>query len=99
MVFMCKFMHLAHIANKTRVDHDNILGIIISMLRVNVMIKKGFLPIGLYIKHTTSDPKLKKSKYRGTIRCDNWLAFLYWAKHIMKKGEACDIIRGELNQS
>jgi hypothetical protein len=41
MIFMCKFMHLAHIANKTRVDHDNILGIIISMLRVNVKIKKG----------------------------------------------------------
>jgi hypothetical protein len=38
---MCKFMHLAHIASKTMVDHDNILGMIISMLRVNVMIKKG----------------------------------------------------------
>jgi hypothetical protein len=38
---MCKFMNLAHIANKTRVDHDNILGIIISLLRVNVMTKKG----------------------------------------------------------
>jgi hypothetical protein len=30
---MCKFMHLAHIANKTRVDHDNILGIITSMIK------------------------------------------------------------------
>jgi hypothetical protein len=30
---MCKFMHLAHSANKTRVDHDNILGIITSMLK------------------------------------------------------------------
>jgi hypothetical protein len=38
---MCKFMHLAHIACKTRVDQDNVLGMIISMLRVNVMIKKG----------------------------------------------------------
>jgi hypothetical protein len=56
-------MHLAHIANKTRVDHDNILG-------------KDVLPIGLYIKHTTSDPKLKKSKYRGIIISDDWLAFL-----------------------
>jgi hypothetical protein len=34
-------VYLAHIASKTRVDHDNILGIIISLLRVNVMIKKG----------------------------------------------------------
>jgi hypothetical protein len=24
MIFMCKIMHLAHIANKTSVDHDNI---------------------------------------------------------------------------
>jgi hypothetical protein len=32
---------LAHIVNKTRVDHDNMLGLIISMLRANVMIKKG----------------------------------------------------------
>jgi hypothetical protein len=38
---MCKFMHLAHTANKTRLDLDNILGIIVSMLRVNAMIKKG----------------------------------------------------------
>jgi hypothetical protein len=30
---MCKFMHLVHIANKTRVDHDNILGIITNMLK------------------------------------------------------------------
>jgi hypothetical protein len=30
---------------------------------------------------------------------DNWLAFLCWAKHIKKKGEACDIIMGDLNQS
>jgi hypothetical protein len=30
---------------------------------------------------------------------DNWLAFLSWAKHIVKKGEACDIIMGELNLS
>jgi hypothetical protein len=34
-------MHLAHIACKTRVDHGNILGTVISMLRVNIMIKKG----------------------------------------------------------
>jgi hypothetical protein len=33
------------------------------------------------------------------IICDDWLAFLCWAKHIMKKGEACGIIMGELNQS
>jgi hypothetical protein len=57
------------------------------------------LLIGLYIRHTTSDPKLKKSKYRGMIICDNWLAFLCWANHIVKKGEACGIIVRELNQS
>jgi hypothetical protein len=33
------------------------------------------------------------------IICDDWLAFLCWAKHNMKKGEACGIIMGELNQS
>jgi hypothetical protein len=32
------------------------------------------------------------------IICDNWLAFLCWAKHIVKKGDACGIIMGELNQ-
>jgi hypothetical protein len=52
------------------------------------------LSIGLYIRHATSDPKLKKSKYRGMIIRDNWLAFLCWAKHIVKKGEACGIIMG-----
>jgi hypothetical protein len=57
------------------------------------------LSIGLYIRHATSDPKLKKSKYRGMIIRDNWLAFLCWAKHIVKKGEACGIIMGKLNQS
>jgi hypothetical protein len=34
-------MHLAHIAIKTKVDHDNVHVMIISMLRANVMIKKG----------------------------------------------------------
>jgi hypothetical protein len=92
-------MHLAHIANKTKVDHDNILGMIISILKVNVMIKKGCSSHWTLHKHTTSDPKLKKSKYRGMIICDNWLASLYWAKHIVKKGEACGIIMGELNRS
>jgi hypothetical protein len=58
------------------VDHDNILGIIISMLGVNVMVKKDVLPIGLYIKYTTSDPKLKKSKYRDMIIYGTWLASL-----------------------
>jgi hypothetical protein len=56
-------------------------------------------PFGLHIRHTTGDPKLKKSKYRGMIICDNWLAFLCWAEHIVKKGEACGIIMWELNQS
>jgi hypothetical protein len=28
---------------------------------------------------------------------DDWLAFLCWAKLILKKGEACGIIMGELN--
>jgi hypothetical protein len=34
-------MHLAHIASKIRMDHDNLLELIINMLRVNVMIKEG----------------------------------------------------------
>jgi hypothetical protein len=33
------------------------------------------------------------------IICDDWLTFLCWAKHILKKGEACGIVMGELNQS
>jgi hypothetical protein len=51
------------------------------------------------MKYTTSDPKLKKSKYKGMMIYDNWLAFLCWAKHFLKKGEACGIVMGELNQS
>jgi hypothetical protein len=39
MIFMCKIMHLAHIANKTRVNHGNIHGIFTSMLKMNVMIR------------------------------------------------------------
>jgi hypothetical protein len=34
-------MLLAHIAIKTRMDHDNVYVMIISILTVNVMIKKG----------------------------------------------------------
>jgi hypothetical protein len=34
-------MHLAHIASKTRMDHDNVYVMIISMLRVNVLLKNG----------------------------------------------------------
>jgi hypothetical protein len=41
MIFMSKFMLLAHIAIKTRMDHDNVYVMIIRILRVNVMIKKG----------------------------------------------------------
>jgi hypothetical protein len=93
-------MHLAHIANKTRVDHDNILGIITGMIKSECHDKrKDVLPIGLYIKHTTSDTKLKQSKYRGIIICDDWLAFLCWAKQIMKKRETYGIMMEELNQS
>jgi hypothetical protein len=33
------------------------------------------LPIGLYIKPTTSNPKLKKSNYRGMVICDNLVGF------------------------
>jgi hypothetical protein len=42
MLFMCKFMHLAHVASKTRVDHDNVHRMITSMSRMNVMIKVGY---------------------------------------------------------
>jgi hypothetical protein len=38
---MRKIMHLAHIANKTRVDHGNVHGMITSMLRMNVMLRIG----------------------------------------------------------
>jgi hypothetical protein len=38
MIFMCKIMHLAHIANKTRVDHGNIHGMFANILKMNVMI-------------------------------------------------------------
>jgi hypothetical protein len=41
MIFMSKFMLLAHIAIKTGMDHDNVYLMIISILRVNAMIKKG----------------------------------------------------------
>jgi hypothetical protein len=41
MIFMSKFMLLAHIEIKTRMDHDNVYVMIISILRANVMIKKG----------------------------------------------------------
>jgi hypothetical protein len=82
MIFMCEFMHLAHIANKTRMDHGNVM--IISILRVNVMIK-DVLPIDLYIKPRTSNPNIKKSKYGDMVVCDDWLAFLCWAKHNLKK--------------
>jgi hypothetical protein len=39
MIFMCEIMHLAHIGNKTRVDHGNIHGMFASMLKINVMIR------------------------------------------------------------
>jgi hypothetical protein len=48
---------------------------------------------------TTSDPKLKKSNYRGMIMYGTLLASLCWAKHIVTKGEACSLIIGELSQS
>jgi hypothetical protein len=34
---MCKIMHLAHIAKKTRVDYDIIHGVYASMLKMNVI--------------------------------------------------------------
>jgi hypothetical protein len=37
-------MLLAHIAIKTRMDHDNVYVMFISILRVNVMIKKRCSP-------------------------------------------------------
>jgi hypothetical protein len=37
MVFMCKIMHLDHIAKKSSVDHDIIHGIHASILKMNVM--------------------------------------------------------------
>jgi hypothetical protein len=41
MIFMCKIMHLAHIAKKTRVDHGNIYGMYASILKMIVMIRIG----------------------------------------------------------
>jgi hypothetical protein len=37
MIFVCKIMHLAHIAKKTSVDHDVIHGMYASILKMNVM--------------------------------------------------------------
>jgi hypothetical protein len=37
MIFMCKIMHLAHIAKKTSVDHDIRHGEYASILKMNVM--------------------------------------------------------------
>jgi hypothetical protein len=58
------------------------------------------LPIGLYMKPTTSNPKLKKSNYRGMVICDNWVDFSMLKQSIFeRKGEACDIPMEDLNQS
>jgi hypothetical protein len=47
------------------------------------------------MRHTTSDPKLNKRKYRDMIIYGTWLAFyMIKAKHIVNKGEACDIKNG-----
>jgi hypothetical protein len=41
MIFMCKIMHLDHIANKTRVNHGNKHEMFASILKINVMIWIG----------------------------------------------------------
>jgi hypothetical protein len=66
---MCKIVHLAYIAKKTRVDHGNIHGMYASILKMNVMIWIGCS------SHWT---------------LHGWLLYGK-AKHIMNKGEACDI--------
>jgi hypothetical protein len=48
------------------------------------------------MRHTTSDPKLKRRKYRDMIIYGTWFAFyMIKAKHIVNKGEACDIKKWE----
>jgi hypothetical protein len=50
------------------------------------------------MRYTTSDPKLKKSNYRGMIIYGTLLAFyMFKANHIVNKGKACDIKMGELS--
>jgi hypothetical protein len=45
------------------------------------------LPIGLYMESTTSDPKLKKSNYRGMVICDNWVDFSMLSKAYLRGKE------------
>jgi hypothetical protein len=45
------------------------------------------LPIRLYMKPTTSNPKLKKSNYRGIVICDNWVDFSMMSKAYLRGKE------------
>jgi hypothetical protein len=59
MIFMRKIVHMAHSAKKTSVVQDNIHDECHDFVNV-------FLQI-VCMRHTTSDPKQKKSEDRGMI--------------------------------